>query len=337
MATITAGAVYPVTGGQATATPQSGTFIPTIWSAKLAAKFYTTSTIADITNRDWEGDIKNMGDKVIINQIPDLAIANYVAGAGISYQSPTPSTIEMVVDKGKSFAFRLNDVMAYQAQPNLMDMFSNDASEQMKIGIDSNVLFNVFDDAATGNYGATAGVRSSAIVLGTTATSGAIDLATTNALTVILRLATVLDEQNVPESDRFVLIDPMTRLNLMGSNLAQAYFTGDDTSIVRNGRIGAIDRFTVYVTNNLPYIPTSQTYWKSGAGDETGGTVTNSESFLRRCIIAGHRSAISFATQITKTETLRDPNDFGDLVRGLQVYGFKTTKPEALAYAVVKG
>jgi hypothetical protein len=32
---------------------------------------------------------------------------------------------------------------------------------------------------------------------------------------------------------------------------------------------------------------------------------------------------------------VRNPSDFGDLVRGLQVYGMKVVKPESLAIAVV--
>ena len=46
-------------------------------------------------------------------------------------------------------------------------------------------------------------------------------------------------------------------------------------------------------------------------------------------------SAITFASQIAKVESLPNPNDFGTLVRGLNVYGYKVVKPEALAMALV--
>jgi hypothetical protein len=137
----------------------------------------------------------------------------------------------------------------------------------------------------------------------------------------ILEMASVLDEQNVPETDRWLVIDPLTRTLLLQSNLAQAQFMGDSTSPVRNGMIGKIDRFTVYVSNQLPTAAAGQDF----SGNAQGGALK------RRAIIAGHRSAICFAAQMTKTETLRNPNDFGDLVRGLQVYGFKVVKPESLS------
>ena len=117
MSTVTAGAVTPVGGAFNTNPSYSGTFIPTIWSAKLNAKFYAASTFASICNKNWEGDISSLGDKVIINNIPTITIADYVVGGNLNYQTPTPNTIEMVVDRAKSFSFQVSDVLDYQAKP----------------------------------------------------------------------------------------------------------------------------------------------------------------------------------------------------------------------------
>ena len=100
---------------------------------------------------------------------------------------------------------------------------------------------------------------------------------------------------------------------------------GDDKSMVRNGKIGMIDRFMVYVTNQLPAAAATQDYW----GGAAAGTAA------RRVLMAGHKSAVTFASQMTKLEDLRNPRDFGQLVRGLQVFGWKTLLPKALAVALV--
>ena len=333
MTTITAAATFPVSGSNGTTsrsnfttTPSySGTFIPAIWSAKLNAKFYAASVFASICNTDWQGDISGMGDKVVINNIPDITINDYTVGTNLTYQAPTPNTIELNIDQGKSFAFQLADVLDYQAKPDLMDMFSNDASEQMRVAMDYACLRDTFNGGAAANKGATAGVKSSAYNMGTD--NVPVTLTGANVLATLLNMAAVLDEQNVPETDRFLVIDPLTRTLLMSSNLAQAQFMGDGTSIIRNGMIGKLDRFTVYVSNQLPR-GTAGNSWPTKA-NPTG--TTQAGAVARRAIIAGHRSAIAFASQMTKTETLRNPNDFGDLVRGLQVYGYKVTKTEALA------
>ena len=336
MATITAGVVTPVSGAYGTNPAYSGTFIPTIWSSKLNVKFYQASTFADVCNKNWEGDISNIGDKVIINNIPSIVINDYVVGGNLTYQTPTPNTIELVVDRAKYFGFNVADVLEYQAKPELMDMFSNDAAQQMRIVLDSTCWYRTFNQGSANNRGATAGVKSTGFNLGTEADPIVLNSTAgdaSNVLTKILQLAAVLDEQNVPESDRWLVIDPLTRTLLMNTNLAQAQFMGDDKSMVRNGMIGQIDRFKVYVSNLLPTAAVSATNWTSGDGSENS-VVATTDTLARRAIVAGHKSALSFVNQMVKTEQLRNPTDFGDLVRGLSVFGHKVTKPEALALLI---
>jgi hypothetical protein len=333
MAVITPGVVTPVGAPYNTNPSYSGTFIPTIWSSKLNVKFYATSVFADICNRNWEGDISNLGDKVVINNIPSLVINDYVVGGNLNYQTPTPNTIELVIDRAKYFAFNVADVLEYQAQPNLMDMFSQDAAEQLRTTIDSTCIYRTFTQGAAANRGTTAGAKSGSINLGSDTAPLQFTGNPNTVLNTILGMASVLDEQNVPDSDRFLVIDPATRLLLLQSDLKQVQITGDSTSPMRNGMIGKIDRFPVYLSNQLPTIAANGTSWISGDGSETSvSALTNANK--RRAIIAGHKSAISFASQMTKTEQLRNPTDFGDLVRSLQVFGHKVTKPESLVLAV---
>jgi len=220
----------------------------------------------------------------------------------------------------------VNDVLAYQSQPKLMEMFSDDAANQMKIAIDSAVLLGTFSGGASANKGATAGVLSSAYNLGTDLAPLALTGANaTNIVSIITALASVLDEQNVPENDRFIVFSPYVRNIIMQSELRQAYLTGDGQSILRNGKIGTIDRFTAYVSNQVPKA--------AAAKDFAGADLTN--ALKRQAIIAGQKSAITFAAQLTKMEQTPNPNDFGTYVRGLSIYGYKVIKPEALALALV--
>lgn len=325
-------AIFPVAAPFNTTPSYSGTFIPQLWSSKLNAKFYKATIFGEISNNNWEGEIKGMGDKITINNIPSLTVSTYTAGTSLTYEAPTPSTTTLQIDKGRYFAFQLNDVLAYQSQPKLLDMFSNDAAMQMKIAIDSTVIYNTFTSAAAANKGATAGALSGSYNLGTD--DAPVTLTADNILATLTSLGGVLDEQNVPETDRFLVIDPATRQLLMQSNLAQAQFMGDATSMVRNGRIGSIDRFTVYVSNNLPKaIAGTNTPYLSGDGSEN--SITSTGDGKRRVILAGHKSAISFASQMTKMETVRNPNDFGDYIRSLNVFGYAVVKDTSLAYAVV--
>lgn len=332
MSTITPATVFATSSSSTfpnanftTSPTYSGTFIPTIWSAKLNAKFYAATTFGDIANTNWQGDIANQGDKVIINNIPTLNVSDYVAGTALTYQVPTPDTIELTIDKGKYFAFQVNDVLEYQAKPNLMEMFSTDAGNQLKIKVDTDCWLGVYNGAAAANVGASAGVISGSFNMGTDAAPVA--LTSGNILAQITAMATILDEQNIPETDRWLIITPYERQLLMNSNLAQAQFMGDNESVLRNGRIGRIDRFTVYLSNLLPRAAADQNY--------TGGADAGKPK--RHTILAGHKTALTFASQINKVETVRNPNDFGDFVRGLMVYGRKAVKTEAYTCAIIAG
>jgi hypothetical protein len=334
MSTITPGATYPINAGGFNApngqtaysgTAYSGTFIPTLWSGKLAQKFYAATVFGEIANTDWQGDITGMGDTVIINTIPTITINNYSIGQNLAYEIPAPSTITLTIAKGKYFGVNVNNVLELQAKPKLMDVFTNDAAMQMKIAIDSDVLLGTFNQGAATNQGATAGKISASFNLGTDLAP--VTLTAANILQSITALSSVLDEANVPETDRFLVISPTERQILMQSNLAQAQFMGDPSSILRNGKIGQIDRFTVYVSNLLPRAAAGQSY--------TGTVVSN--ALKRHAIMAGHKSAITFASQIAKVESLQNPNDFGTLIRGLNVYGYKVVQADGLALLQAAG
>jgi hypothetical protein len=310
-------------------TSYSGTFIPSVWSSKLNVKFYAATTFGDVSNTNWEGDIKSMGDKVVINNIPSITINTYSVGTALTYEVPAPNTIELQVDKGYYFGVNVSDVLEYQAQPNLMDMFTTDAANQMKIQVDRECLQAVVTGCDAANVGATAGKISGSYSFGTdlapitlTASAGA-----GNILQTITAMASALDEQNVPESDRFLILTPVERNMLMSSNLAQAQFMGDATSIVRNGKIGRIDRFDVYVSNLLP---------KAAAGQDYFGVALGS-ALKRHAMYAGHKSAWTFASQINKVESIPNPSDFGQLVRGLVIYGRKVVKPEGVVLVQAAG
>lgn len=334
MSTITPGATYPINAGGFNApngqtaysgTAYSGTFIPTLWSGKLAQKFYAATVFGEIANTDWQGDITGMGDSVIINTIPTITINNYSIGQNLAYEIPAPSTITLTIAKGKYFGVNVNNVLELQAKPKLMDVFTNDAAMQMKIAVDTDVLLGTFNQGAATNAGATAGKISASFNLGTDLAP--VTLTAANILQSITALSSVLDEANVPETDRWLVISPTERQILMQSNLAQAQFMGDPSSILRNGKIGMIDRFTVYVSNLLPRAAAGQSY--------TGSAVAN--ALKRHAIMAGHKSAITFASQIAKVESLQNPNDFGTLIRGLNVYGYKVVQADGLALLQAAG
>lgn len=297
---------FPVAAGRPN---YSGNFIPEIWSGKLIENFYDATVLAAISNTNYEGEIKKFGDTVNIRTTPTINIRTYVKGQTLTVENPDNPKIQLLIDKGDYFACVEDDIDKVQSDIKLMDMWSKDASEQMKIKIDQRVLAAIPAGVVAANKGATAGRVTAAYNLGTNGTPRAITK--TDVLEYIVDFGSVLDEANAPESDRFMVIPARMAGLIKKGDLKDASLTGDTTSVMRNGRLGMIDRFTLYISHNLSVA--------SGAKHD---------------IIAGHKMGFTFASQMTEMETLRSESTFGNIIRGLQVYGYQTVKGEALAYGV---
>lgn len=247
-----------------------------------------------------------------IRTVPSIVIRDYEIGGGLTYEKPTSDKVELQINRAKYFAFEVNDIERHQADIKLMDEFSNDGGQQMKIHIDTDILGRHYTDVAAANGGAAAGVKSGAFNLGAAGAPVAITKA--NVLDVLVDCGTVLDEQNVPETDRWVVLPAWMIGMLKKSELRDASIMGDSTSVFRNGKVGTLDRFMVYSSNNLA----------TGTDGVNNNKVTN--------IIFGHKKALTFASQMTQMEDLKNPTDFGQLVRGLNVYGSKVIDPNAIGH-----
>lgn len=313
----------------------AGVFIPAVWSGKLVEKFYAATVLGAIANTDYEGEIKNKGDTVEIRSRPDVVIDNYTADVDLTVRRPSVAKQSLLIDKGKYFNLALDDVMEIQSDIDQLSIWSEDAAEQMKIAVDTDVLADVTDAAGAGaqivaaNRGLTAGAISGDIDLGVAATpqfvsgagagafTGASAITAEKIIDYIINCGQVLDEQNLPESGRFMVIPAWLAARIKRSELKDASLSGDGVSMGRNGRLGMIDRFTVYLSNLiLPATATPTAY----------------------PVLFGTTAALTFAAQFTKMETLRSERSFSNLLRGLQVFGYRVVNGVALGLGhVAKG
>ena len=278
----------------------AGSFVPQVYSAKMQDKFYAAATVAAIANTGWAGDIKGFGDKVIIRKVPTVSVFDYSVNSPITYQDISDEQIILPIDQQKGYAFRVDYIDDYQSDLALIEKISEDASWQMKVKVDQTVLQGIPGQVPLANsVGATIG------------TLTALQLTAANSITTLLNAGQVLDVNNVPrDGNRWAVITPQYANWLKQSNLAQAYFTGDTTSPLRNGLIGTIDGMKVYQSNNL----TNANTGTAGAGS---------------LCLAGHSSSLAFASQFMKHRQIELPDTFGWGISGLNVFGSKLVKPEA--------
>jgi hypothetical protein len=304
----------------------SGTFIPQLWSSKLLVKFYDATVLSAVSNTLYEGEFANHGDTIKIRQRPNITIRNYSPDQELTVERPNATVIDFQIDYAHYFTVVLDDVYRVQADMDLLNMWTQDAAEAMKVHIDHLMLRNVFlGGAHPDNRGNTAGRISNNIKLGVTTNPVRIGsreniyVAGTKMVTdLIMEMGQVLDEQNIPENDRWLIIPPSIATMIKVSELRDASLSGDGTSMLRNGRIGRLDRFTVYQSNLLP----------TGTADGLAANET--------AIFAGHPMAVTFASQINKVQRMESERTFGTVLRGLMVYGCKVLQSTALVQAIVK-
>jgi hypothetical protein len=229
----------------------------------------------------------------------------------LQQQYPNSAPVVLTIDKAKYWNFVVDDITAAQADISIVSDWTTAASEQMKITINTHVLGTVYADVDARNCGVTAG--------GSTAANGMFDLGTTgspvvldrtNMVDYLVHAGTVLDKRSIPETGRWVVLPPEYTNLIKRSELKDASLSGDGVSTLRNGRIGRVDRFEIYQDNNV-------------ASVVDGGNTCHH-------LLFGNKQALTFAMQVVKSETLRVGDTFGDVVRGLTVYGFKVVQPTAI-------
>lgn len=278
-----------------TSTAKYSAFIPEIWSQKLNSMLSKNCVMLQCVNRNYEGEIKNQGDTVKIITPAAVSIST-VTDAAITYSELTPVETDLVIDQKKFFAFKIGDIAQAQANQDIMEAHLQNAKNAIEVVQDS-YLLGLHSDVTTDN-----------IVGGSTA----ITLDKSTIYSYFVSLALKLKNSNALNNNQkpWVVINPTIESYLLqSSEFISAYNVADQT--LREGAIGRIAGMDVLVSTNL--------------------TATNGLFY----VLAGTNEAVTFASQLSKIESLRDKDSFSDLVRGLYLYGAKTVQPKALAKMVV--
>lgn len=269
-------------------------FIPTVWAARLLSNWNDAHVFPKTCNRDWEGEIKSIGDSVKINSIGRVTISTYTKNATISApETLDDSALWLTIDQGNYFNFAIDDVDKVQQKPKVMDEAMKESAWGLADVVDSFIATTIQAGVATANQLAARSIGVSA--------------ADDDAYETLVDLDVLLTTANVPRAGRWIVIPPWFEGVVRKDSRFVGFGTDKNRAALRGEPIGEASGFTLYVSNNVPL---------------SGSTYT---------ILAGVTGATAFAEQIDKTEAYRPENRFGDAVKGLMVYGAKVIRPYALA------
>jgi hypothetical protein len=280
-----------------------GSFIPEVWNASLLESLKKTLIYAGpgVVNRDYEGEISAAGDTVRITSISRPTVANYVPNQTvITPQALVDASRALVIDQCKYWSFEVDDVDARQAAGNVLPAATAEAAY---------ALADVMDQFVAGQY---TGIAAQNQVPSTTITAATASTWTNVYDNCLVPLKVALDIANVPTAGRWCILPPVVHGYLLRDpRFIRANEAGTDTGL-RNGLVGRAAGFDILMSNNAP-VPTANNY----------------------VVTAGNDTAITFASQINKTEAYRPQSSFADAVKGLALYGCRLIRPDAMASCTV--
>lgn len=293
-------------------------FLPAIYSKKVLNFFRKASVCEAITNTDYAGEITAYGDSVKIIKEPVISVSAYTRGSDTTATKLTDQEVNLVVDNANAFKFIVDDIETAMSHVNFKEVASSSAAYALRDAFDSAVIAEMFAGVSASSPNHILGSDNATdLAAGTFDGTGNLDIgqgaSEHDPLDVMAHMARLLDEQNVPEEGRWFLAPPSfyEQLSQASSKLMSVDFNAGQGSI-RNGLVssGKLRGFDMYKSNNI------------AATSNAAGK-----------ILAGHISSTATAQTITSTEVIRDPDSFGDICRGLHVFGAEVLRPEALVSA----
>ena len=293
-------------------------FLPSIYSRKVLNFFRKSSVVEAITNTDYAGEISAYGDSVKIIKEPVISVSDYTRATDTTVTRLTDQELTLVVDSAKAFKFIVDDIETNMSHVNFKEVATSSAAYALRDSYDAAVIATMFSGVSSSSPDHILGSDNATdLAAGTFDGTGNLDIGFGSSehdpIDVMARMARLLDEQNVPEEGRWFVAGPdfYEVLGQASSKLLSVDFNAGQGSI-RNGLVssGKLRGFEMYKSNNI----------------------ASTSNAAGKCL-GGHISSTATAQTIISTETLRDPSSFGDIVRGLHVYGAKVLRPEALVSA----
>lgn len=265
-------------------------FIPTVWSETLYRQLDQEYIAVKNCNREFEGDIKKLGDTVRIIGLNPISVFDYTKNRDMSSPEEVSDHVRLLnINRAKAFNFVIDDIENAQTSPQIM-------KEAMRVA--ANALSNEADQYI---YSLHAAVPSTNIISAPSLTSdGVLDL--------LLTAQQKLHENNVPGNEEIILeVPPCVAAKIIKAKITHG--TSNEAELDK-GCIGRFLGFKVYVSNNV-YTATSD-------------DVTYHKCFART------KRAIAFAEQINEVEAYRPEKRFADAVKGLHLYGAKIVYPDEI-------
>ena len=295
-------ATYP---GDFVTAAEAATFIPELWSDEIIASYKANLVLAGLlTNFNHQG---RKGDTFHIPSPTRGSASAKAADTAVTVIAHTDADVQISIDKHYEYSRAVEDIASVQALNSMREFFTDDAGYALATQVDTD-LFAATQSLQGGTAGSAAWDAAVIGSDGSTAYVGTNEAALADA--GIRTAIQTLDDANIPQRDRFLVIPPVEKNNLLGlARFTEQAFVGEVgmANSIRNGMIGNLYGVPVYVSTNCP-------------------TATGA---ARICLL-GHRSCIALVTQVDiRVQTQYQLEYLTDLLVADQIYGVGELRDDA--------
>jgi hypothetical protein len=268
-------------------------FNPEYWATNINAYYQQKTFLTQITNNKWGGGLMHQDGTINIRNQIEVDVFDVVIGNPNPTQRISADMIQLVIDRAKGIQITRHKIDEVQNDIDLFTQATDNAAYQFKVKIEAEILGSVYTNAKT--------------------SLPQIALDKTNALDWVLTAGAYLEEEGVPDDGgRYIIMPSFAVLQLQKSDLKNVSITGDAETIARkslgNGHVGMVGGMNVYSSNQVAKV-----------------------NGVYQCL-AGHKGAIAYASQVNLVEKYPNPDEFGEILRAMQVYGFKVVKEAGLVH-----
>jgi N4-gp56 family major capsid protein len=310
-------------------TRSNSAFIPELWADEMIAAYKANLVMANLVHKlPFHGQ---KGDTVHVPRpVRDAGVA-LSEGTEVTIQSGQATQTNYLIDTHWHYATLISDLAKIQADDSLRAFYTNDAGYALATKVDSDLHAEGAKFAGADASPTVEGTGYDKAVVGTPAAGALVtwdpsanssvgneSVLTDEGIRLVIK---ELDDNNVPNANRVLVVPPAEKKNLLGiDRFTEQAFVGDGSSI-RTGIIGNIYGTEVYVSTNCATVDDATT--------PTAGTNQSAALMF-------HKDAIVFIEQLApRMQADYMLNYVSTLMVADQVFGSGVLRPEAGVAIVV--
>lgn len=318
-------------------------FIPELWSDEVIAAYKANLVLGNLVSKMNHNGKK--GDTIHIPAPYRGSAYQKASETGVTIQSFTETEVTVTINRHFEYSRLIEDIVDRQALGSARAFYTDDAGFALASRIDRDIFgqchylnagnttpssSNLFETAVIGSDGST--------TFSGAGTGNGAALTDVGLRTMIK----TLDDNDVPMSERFMVIPPVEKKSLMGiARFTEQAFVGEagSSNTIRNGLIGDLYGVQIYVSTNCPWIhlesTTTNTQIANFSGTTLAASATSDAAFgsltvdftaktdtKYRVGVLMHRSALVFVEQMgVRMQTQYKQEYLADLMTADTIYG----------------